>query len=323
MGKINFLALLIFAVAILANCSSAPDYKAFNKNLNNLANEAKSLAKTGRPEEAAKIMALIYQMHPDDPIVKEILTSLSPEQREAISESSLLGFNKAKRAKVEPSTLERVLWYLPDRIFDLIDMFTIEVNLGPQIGGGVWVTRAVQVVAFTGTTGGGGLYQKKQYGLRIEASFELMLGPVGISAVSGIRGGTGGIDYTARSTFLHTPSKPIYQEYRDYWAIGAKAGLVIIGAEVELHPLEIFDFFAGIALFDPMGDDYATTRALQFSSEQKKNLEDAVESIRKMGEEGQAEYKKQFSKLNIEDRPLLPQSREPIGEVKGKDKKKK
>ncbi len=323
MKKQSILAFLILATAFLANCSSAPDLKAFNKNLSYLASEAKQMAKTGRPEEAAKIMALIYQLHPDDPIVKEILASLTPEQREAISESSLLGFNKAKRAKVEPSTLERVLWYLPDRIFDIIDMFTIEINVGYQIGAGVWATRAVQVVAYTGATIGGGFYQKKQYGYRAEASFELMIGPVGVSAVSGIRAGTGGIDYTSRSTFLHTPGKPIYQEYRDYWAIGAKVGIFVIGLEFEVHPLEIFDFLAGIILFDPMGDDYATTRALQFSSDQKKNLNSSLDTLGKLGEKGIEDYKKQFSKLEIEETNVAPPSNQPIGDAKGKDKKKK
>ncbi|MCK6382539.1 MAG: hypothetical protein L6Q54_14990 [Leptospiraceae bacterium] len=325
--KLKVSILIILFVIFTANCSSAPDYKEFNKNLSFLASEAKQMAKTGRPEEAAKIMELIYNFHPDDSMVKEILASLTVEQREAITGSSLLGYNKSKRPKVEPSTLEKVVWYIPDRFFDLVDTVTVEVSIGPQIGGGIWVTRAVQAVAYTGTSSGIGIYQKKHYvGMRGLVSFELVIGPVGVSAVAGSRLGLGGLDLTARTTLLHTPSKPIYQEFRDYWAVGAKAGIFIIGMEFEIHPVEIFDFLAGIILIDPMNDDYATTRGFQYTQDQKRKLEIASEALKDMGEKGVKEYKKQFSKLDYSDPAIAPPSNTPIGEAIGKEikgKKKK
>jgi len=43
----------------------------------------------------------------------------------------------------------------------------------------------------------------------------------------------------------------------DAWrgAVGAGLHLLLIGAEAEVHPFEIIDFVAGIAGYDPSGDD--------------------------------------------------------------------
>ncbi len=55
------------------------------------------------------------------------------------------GVNKKKMcAPVTPTKKERILWYVPDRIKDLLETVTVEMNVGLQFGGGVWITRAIQ-----------------------------------------------------------------------------------------------------------------------------------------------------------------------------------
>ena len=47
---------------------------------------------------------------------------------------------------------------------------------------------------------------------------------------------------TERNLLLknHSDSYEInIQEYRDYWGVGAKAGIFYVGAEFEIHPIEI------------------------------------------------------------------------------------
>lgn len=310
----SFLVVVGFLAVISANCSSAPDYRGLNNSAKYLLAEAEALQKEGKGEEAAKLVSVILQLHPTDAKAIAIYNSLTPEQKEAIESHGLLGFNKSNRAKVEPSTGEKIAWYLPDRIIDIIDQVSVDVNVGPQIGVGAWATRAVQVVVFAGSVGGLGWFQKKNIGFKSEASFDIAIGPIGGTALAGARIGTGGLDSTLRALWLHTPSHNLYQEYRDYWGIGGKLGLGFIGAELEYHPLEIFDFLAGIILFDPLNDDFATTRRLIFTDLQKQNLKTFTETLKDFDEETLTEYKKQYPALSEAPAPAA-------APAKGKGKK--
>lgn len=141
------------------------------------------------------------------------------------------------------------------------------------------------------------IIKKKQIGYRAETSFEYGLGPVGISTVAGARLGTGGFDSTLSNEFLAQPSDKIHQEYRDYWGVGGKIGFFYIGAEAEIHPIEIADFFAGIFMFDLLNDDLATTNRLKFSSRQSDLIEQYQDMLRELDDEEIEEYNKKFKKL--------------------------
>ncbi|PJZ66166.1 hypothetical protein EHQ27_09260 [Leptospira wolffii] len=311
----SFLVVVGLIAALGSNCSSTPDYRGLNNSAKYLLAEAEALQKEGKGEEAAKLVATVLQLHPTDTKALAIYNALTPEQKEAVEAHGLLGFNKSNRAKVEASTGEKIAWYIPDRIFDIIDQVSVDLNVGPQIGGGVWVTRAVQAVIYTGTVGGLGWFQKKNIGMKSEASFDLAIGPIGATAVAGARIGTGGLDYTTRALWFHTPSHNLYQEYRDYWGVGAKVGFVFVGAEVEYHPVEIVDFLAGLVLYDPMNDDYATTRRLIYTDLQKQNLKTFTETLKDFDEVSLAEYKKQYPTLS--EAPAAPAATP----AKGKGKK--
>ena len=69
-----------------------------------------------------------------------------------------------------------------------------------------------------------------------------------------------------------------YQEYLDYWAIGAKVGAGILGVEFEFHTVELADFLGGWFFWDPGNDDLATTRMLRFNE----NLADTYEKLMRM-----------------------------------------
>lgn len=318
--KVVMLAFIAMILGFSANCSSTPRIEQVNGKVLEIIKEAEALAEKGKLEEAAAMLQSLEELHPNDPRVQAVMNKLSAEQKEAVGSHPWLGFNKARRAKVQATTMERVLWYIPDRIMDYIDMVTLEINVGAQLGFGVWLTRAVQVVLFTGSTAGIGYYQKKQLGARVEASAEIGLGPIVASAVAGYRAGTGGLDGTARGLVFHRPSHPLYQEYRDYWALGTKFGFVFIGAEFELHPVEIFDFLAGIILFDPMNDDLATTRRLRFDDYQSDLMKEILKMRGKMEPEDLKNYKAKFPSLGGETK-TTPVKTEKVEEKKAPEKK--
>lgn len=297
---------IVLAIATIgfvsSNCSS-PTIKEINDSAVAIAKEAKELKANGKIEEAIRVIDVIDVLHPNDPLINEIKSGATAEQIESVTPHKLFGYNKAIRAKVTPSTTERILWYIPDRIFDLIDQVEIWVHIGPQLGFGGHVTRAVQVEAYTGATVAIGGGQKKMLGFKSEAATELGLGPVVLSGVFGGKAGTGGIAYNADALWFHTPSEAVYQNYRDYWGLGAHAGLFFWGVEVEYHPVEIYDFLAGIILYDPMNDDYATTRRLQYTSRQSGLIRGFSKSVGSLEEEDIALYKKDYPLLLTGEAP--------------------
>ncbi|MBE9536478.1 MAG: hypothetical protein IMF07_04795 [Proteobacteria bacterium] len=288
-------AVFLFVTALPA-CAPKVDMRTLNSQVQSAVKEGEFLIEEGKMEEGVKMIQMAQQFHPDDPRINTILEKVPSETLKGLSEDSMLGFNKkGLRAPHKASVLEKVLWYIPDRIKDAVDMFTVEVNVGPQLGAGAWVTRAAQVVAYTGSSAGLGYYQKGGPGGRAESSFDIAVGPVGGTAVAGAKGGLfgpGGV--TASAVALHKPSNKLYQDYRDYWGIGGKVGLFVVGVEAEYHPLEIVDFLAGIFLIDWLNDDMATTRRLKYNRVQKDLLKSFGQSLRGMKKEDIEEYKSKY-----------------------------
>lgn len=283
---------------VLTNCAS-PTIKEINETAVAIAKEAKELKANGKIEEAIRVINVIDVLHPNDPLLNEIKSGATAEQIESVTPSVMLGYNKAIRAKVQPTTTEKVLWYIPDRIFDLVDQIELWIHLGPQFGVGGHLTRAIQAEAYTGATVAIGGGQKKMIGFKSEANTEIGVGPVVAAGVFGAKVGTGGLAYNADALWFHKPSEAIYQTYRDYWGLGLHAGAVIVGVEVEYHPLEIYDFFTGIFLYDPMNDDFATTRKLQYTSRQSGLIRNFSKSVGGLEEEDIALYKKEYPTLNV------------------------
>ena len=297
--NIIFLAILVL---VISGCSKSISVSALNGNAKDLYSEAEKLNEEGKKAEAVKVILMLEDLHPKDQdlssLKEKVFDNVSDAQKSSLERNELLGFNKGYRSYDEESGIfEKIIWYIPDRFFDFVDILSVEVNVGPQFGAGVWATRAVQAKAFAGGTLGGGYYQKKQIGYRAETSFEYGLGPVGISTVAGARLGTGGFDSTLSNEFLAQPSDKIHQEYRDYWGVGGKIGFFYIGAEAEIHPIEIADFFAGIFMFDLLNDDLATTNRLKFSSRQSDLIEQYQDMLRELDDEEIEEYNKKFKKL--------------------------
>jgi hypothetical protein len=76
---------------------------------------------------------------------------------------------------------------------------------------------------------------------------------------------------------LHNPTNSLYQDFRDFWAIGVSVTAGLAGAELDLHPIQLFDFIGGILLLDFARDDFATTRGLKFSSVENDLLQNLAE----------------------------------------------
>lgn len=197
---------------------------------------------------------------------------------ESVTDRPWLGVNRAERLPVDRAAWARVLLYLPDRLLDLLDVISFDVHLGPGVFVDVHVTRAVQLAAGGRFVAGLGWHERRSLGGRFlgQAVFDIPV--IGSSAHFGGQAGTSGLELIADGEAgLHRPSSPLHLFWRDYWAVGLAATVGLAGIDLDLHPLEIADFGAGLVTVDFLRDDFAATTGLDLSGAEEKVLRDLME----------------------------------------------
>ncbi len=229
--------------------------------------------------EALVLLDAMSEVDPDYPGLRELGEDLDASARLGV-ERGPLGMNRKLRPRVERSARTRALLYLPDRLLDLFDVVTVGVHFG--IGGfaDAHATRAVQVVGGFRSTGGIGLHDHRSIGLKSQAEAGLTLIAVGTHTYGGSLVGTSGTHGSVTNAAgAHRPGDPLYEDLRDYWALGASATAGIVGAEADFHPLQLADFLAGIFGVDFLNDDLAYTRSLELDAVESK----LVAELRRVG----------------------------------------
>lgn len=153
---------------------------------------------------------------------------------------------------------EKILLYIPNRICDLFDLFSVSVGVGPTIRAELMATELVKV--------GGGVDfgslrafkdWNRQYGFGLQRGWYWSL--VCAGEENQRRWNTVGLpgEFHERRAGIPTPDMQIYNYYmgnRDFWRIGGALGLGI-EAEVYLNPVEWVDFAAGFLFIDLRQDD--------------------------------------------------------------------
>ena len=160
---------------------------------------------------------------------------------------------------------EKLLFYVPNRIVDALDCFSLNLGVGLGVRAELQGTRAV-------TVGGGiqdnvfTLYKdyNRQYGGGIQSGWywsliageeDMRRDPV-FGWVRPYWDSFGWVDGDF-SAGIPSPEGRSYDPIdgaRDYWQIGGALGGLIFG-EVYLHPIEGFDFVLGFFLIDFKNDD--------------------------------------------------------------------
>ena len=144
------------------------------------------------------------------------------------------GEDKKAEKKEEDSLTVSILKYPVNRVLDVIDVFRLNLAVGPGIGLNIRPTKFAQVGLETYVSARAGLGKNgslifKRYGLAYLESEVLTMGV--------------GPFYTGG-------------KQRGYTEVGATAHLGIVGAEAALDLSEIADFFLGFAMVDFKDDDW-------------------------------------------------------------------
>lgn len=130
----------------------------------------------------------------------------------------------------------KVLMYIPNRIFDLVDIVRVRARVGPGMAVGVRATSVADLYFGAYTSVFAGLP-----GPRMGREIPI---PAGLETKSGVEASVA--DATLEGDFgpKYSPSE-----------FGASLHIIIVGADVGIDPVEIVDFLGGIVNLDLRKDD--------------------------------------------------------------------
>ncbi len=151
---------------------------------------------------------------------------------------------------------EKLLFYIPNRIVDAFDTFSVALGVGPVVEARLMATRAIDFGLGIGITAKVYKVHNRQYGLGIEEGWywSFIVGEEDYK----IHDTTPLVaSYTESCAGFPLPTQRVYDFFdgeRDYWAIGGSLGLFVDG-DLYVHPIELVDFVLGFFLIDIKDDD--------------------------------------------------------------------
>jgi hypothetical protein len=134
-----------------------------------------------------------------------------------------------------------VIMYIPNRIFDLLDIVRARVRVGPGISAGVRVDSLANVFV--------GSHNTAFVGLSGPRGHPVIPWPAGLENNPGTTRVVRAPDDTVVAADAYVP-------YYGPMEFGADAQAAIVGVNVGVELLEVVDFLAGIFLIDLKGDDF-------------------------------------------------------------------
>ncbi len=162
-------------------------------------------------------------------------------------------------------TVDTILLYLPNRIVDFVDIFSLNLGFGPKIKAEFRLTRAFSFGSGIGVSALMIKDYNRQYGFGLENGWDGYF--TCIFAEDTERKPTTRLvkEYWYHESGIPNPGSDIYNVYtgaRDYWEIGVDAALMV-DFHFALHPIDIADFFTGLVCIDLKGDDF-TAQDLEY-----------------------------------------------------------
>jgi len=160
-------------------------------------------------------------------------------------------------AGLQAGVKDKLLLYIPNRIIDAFDIFTLEVGFGPVVAGDLRGTRACD---FGGSVGAAAMAVKaynRQYGGCLQNGWFWAFCCIGQEDLERTHANRWVQEYWHQCAGAPTLTDNIYDFHegaRDYWECGAELGLLVY-VHAALHPVDIVDLLTGFVLLDIKDDD--------------------------------------------------------------------
>lgn len=152
---------------------------------------------------------------------------------------------------------EIALMYIPNRVMDMLDIFSVTLGVGPVVEARLMFTRACDIGAGIGMNFKAAKDFDRQYGVGVENfwywSF-IFVGEEGYEMTDGTSLMKKYQESRLGVPDFRTRTYDFFEGSRDYWAIGGSLGLGLDGS-VYIHPAEWVDLALGFLLIDVRNDD--------------------------------------------------------------------
>lgn len=160
--------------------------------------------------------------------------------------------------ETQASILDKIVLYIPNRLVDVMDIFTLNLGLGAKAKAEVYATHAFGFGAGIGASAKVIKDYNRQYGGCLENGWNTQFMAVAAEDSERTICSRGVQKYIYFFTGVPSYEENIYNFYtgaRDYWEL--KLGLAaLVEADVSLHPVELADLVTGFFFYDLKGDDY-------------------------------------------------------------------
>lgn len=150
--------------------------------------------------------------------------------------------------------MDAILWYIPNRLSDLMDVITLEIGAG-EIGADLQLTRYLTFGAGIGQSYMLGWSINNQFGIYQQKGWYFDCFRYRASSIQ--REPTFGDYskiYTSSKSGLADVSAMFDGNVEDPFAIGVRAGCYL-NLKFQIHPLELADFIGGLLFIDCPHDD--------------------------------------------------------------------
>lgn len=134
----------------------------------------------------------------------------------------------------QAGVVKNAVLYVPNRVFDLLDIVRLRVRVGPGISAGVRATRPLSAYL--------GFHSSVFVGLPGPRGRQKIPWPVGYDLRSGAQA-------SIADASTGTP-------YYDPLEVGLEVQPIILGVNAGIGVFEILDFFTGFVFIDLQGDDF-------------------------------------------------------------------
>lgn len=159
---------------------------------------------------------------------------------------------------VQAQWADKLALYLPNRVLDILDVFTLNIGVGPTAKAELRATHALQAGAGVGYTAKAMKDTNRQYGVAMQNGWGTYLGSWSAEDIERRPASVFVREFWENKEGVPSPKDPIYENRkgaRDYWELGGTLGVGVIEADVSLHPVDIADAVLGFFFIDIKGDD--------------------------------------------------------------------
>jgi len=154
--------------------------------------------------------------------------------------------------------VDKVVLYIPNRIVEATDLFSLELGFGPAIKADVSATKAFDFGAGVGPTAKVVKGYNRQYGFSLDKGYSLGFTCITAQDIDRSEGTNNVQNFSNDSTGLPDCTDRLYDIYNgpiDYWSVGGEVACGV-DAGAYIHPVNIADFVTGIFLYDLKGNDF-------------------------------------------------------------------